>query len=361
MSGPDDDGLARVERRLRRQAAQCGQDGSALMHALLTGAADDIAAGGVCAELLAPHAADTAGSALPLRLAAGLHRLVLERRAPELALHYPSVGGTAAVARVWPAAERACREHLDTLRALVDEPVQTNEVGRSAALLGVLLHAVAVTGLPVRLLEVGASAGLNLRVEAFAYEIDDDVVLGAADSPVRLVHPWAAGPRPPSADVYVVSRAGCDPAPLDPGSPADRLVLTSCVWADQLVRFERLRAAFDVAARRPVDVERAGAASWLAPQLAEPQEGAVTVVWHSVVWQYLDPAERDAVQRLLSDAGDRSTRAAPLVHAGLEPERVGDTTTYRVQARLWPGRARVHLADGHGHGPPLRWTGAGLH
>jgi hypothetical protein len=354
--------VERVERRLRLQAAQCAAYGSELMDALLTGAADDVAAGGVVADLLAPHARDTAGSALGLRLAGAFHRLVLERRAPELALHYPSVGGTAPVRALWPAAERACRQHLDDLRPLVARPVQTNEVGRSAVLVGVLASVADTTGLPVRLLEVGASAGLNLRSDAYAFEVAEGEVLGDPASPVRLVRPWAAGPRPPAVDVRLTERAGCDPAPLDPTTTEGRLTLTSYVWADQRDRLERLRGALDVATRVPAVVVRAAAAPWLSDVLAAPVDGVVTVVWHSVVRQYLAAAERDAVDRLLGEAGRRSSAGAPVVHAQMEPERrPRREVVFRVHARRWPGPAQpVHLADCHGHGPPVRWTGARL-
>ena len=125
-----------LEQRLREQAEHCRVSGSLLMQALLTGAADDFAAGGITRDLLGPHAGDPSGSVPPLRFAGALHRLVLERKAPELALHYPSVGGTAPVEQVWPTAERALHEHLEELRELVTRPVQTNEVGRSAVLYG---------------------------------------------------------------------------------------------------------------------------------------------------------------------------------------------------------------------------------
>jgi hypothetical protein len=350
--------MERVERHLRAQAQACERFGSPLYAALLAGAADDVARGGVVADLLAPHRDDSAGSALGLRLAGALHRLVLLRQAPELALHYPSVGGTAPPDAVWPAAERACRRHRDELRTLLRRTVQTNEVGRSAVLVGVLQHAVAATGRPVRLLEVGASAGLNLRCDAFAYEVDDDV-LGDAGSPVRLRQPWAPGRRPPRAALTVVQRLGCDPAPLDPTSVEGRLTLTSYVWADQQERLERLRGALHVAARVPATVVAQGAATFLRDVLAAPTQGVVTVVWHSVVRQYIDPDERADVDALLQDAAERSTPDAPLVHAFLEPERDRDDLVFRVHARLGVADP-VHLADAQAHGAPVHWTGLGL-
>ena len=241
--------------RFREQAEQCREAGSPLTAALLEGAADELGRPGPVADLLGPLADDPAGTVPSLRLAAALHRLVLERRAPRLALHYPSVGGTAPVEGVWEVAREVLLGDPD-VPELLRHPVQTNEVGRAAVLYGGLLHVTAGDGLPVRLLEVGASAGLLLQVDRYAYEVGDRV-LGDPTSPLRLVQPWQ-GAAPRDADLRLASRAGCDPAPLDPTSTADRLTLTSCVWPDQVDRLERLRAALEVAARDPV---RGGAAA----------------------------------------------------------------------------------------------------
>ena len=347
--------------RLRQQARQCGLHGSLLTAALLDGAAGDLEAGGVVADLLGEHSHEPAGSVPALRLAGGLHRLVLERRAPELALHYPSVGGTAPVAGVWEVAERACQDHRELLREHLRLPVQTNEVGRSAALYGALMLLARAAPLPVRLLEIGASAGLNLRPDRFGYDVADGHMLGAVGSPVRLERPWAG--RPPAYDVVplVVEAKGCDLAPVDPASTEGRLTLTSYVWADQTARLERLRAALALAQARPVVVEKAGALAFLRRELAHLPTGTLTVVWHSVVWQYVDPAEQAAVDLLLADLGSRATAQAPLARVSLEPERAADGAfVFRVHVQLWPSGERVHVADALGHGPPVRWTGSGV-
>lgn len=342
-----------LRQRFLDQAHQCLLAGSPLTAELLRGAARDLTDGGVVADLLTPHAHDPSGSVPSIRFVGALHRLVLERKAPELALHYPSVGGTAPVAQIWPAAERACREHLDELTRLMTLPVQTNEVGRSAALYGVLL----LLGGPIRLLEVGASAGLNLRCDRFAYDLGAGVVLGDPRSPVRLERPWV-GPHPAHENIpEVLVRKGCDRAPIDPSTPEGRLTLTSYVWADQVPRLERLRAAFRVAEQVPATVERMGALEFLTRELADLPGGVTTVVWHSVVWQYLAPAERHATDVLIEEAGARATADAPLVRVSLEPDKVGGAFTYQVHVQRWPTGRRVHVADALGHGPPVRWTG----
>ncbi len=335
--------------RFRAQARQCAEHGSPLTAALLEGAARDYTQPGPVRDLLAPHAEDPSGSVPSLRLAGALHRLVLERRAPGLALHYPSVGGTAPPEQAWAAAREVVAEQTAELRSGLLRPVQTNEVGRAAVLFG----ALGDLPQPLRLLEIGASAGLNLHADRFAYDTGDEV-LGDAASPVRLVRPWSGRPR--SGTPQIVERAGCDRAPLDPSSPADRLTLTSYVWADQVERFERLRAALQVAGAHPVPVETLTASAFLERELAEPRPGVTTVVWHSLVWQYLHVDERAAVDRALTEAGRRATPAAPLARVSLEPDRFVEGHRFLVRRTVWPGGHDTVLGTAKGHGPPVVWT-----
>ena len=120
----------------------------------------------------------------------------------------------------------------------------------------------------IRLLELGASAGLNLRADRFAYQVGG-VILGDPTSPVRLVEPWVGVPfrDPGRVRVRVMQRAGCDRDPVDPTTVEGRLTLASYVWADQVTRMARLRAALRVAALVPARVERAGAADRLVFEL----------------------------------------------------------------------------------------------
>jgi hypothetical protein len=234
--------------------------------------------------------------------------------------------------------------------------VQTNEVGRSAVLYGGLLVVAAETRKPLRLLEVGASGGLNLRVDRFRYEVGGKI-LGDAASPVRLVEPWQGRPPAPlSSDVQIVERRGCDPEPIDPGTTEGRLTLMSYVWPDQTERFERLRAAFEVADRVPATVDRAGVGTWLHPKLARRTPGVTTVVWHSVVWQYVPDDERAAMTQALAEAAAAATPDAPLAHLRAEPRRQSDRQIrFELRLTLWPGGEERLLAFAQGHGPPVEW------
>jgi hypothetical protein len=116
----------------------------------------------------------------------------------------------------------------------------------------------------------------------------DGVKVGDLGSPVTLDPRWTG--RPPADlahNLRLVRRAGCDLNPVDVSTEDGRLHLSSFVWADQVARFERLQAALDLARLDPVPVQRATGPEWLADQLARPERDVLTVVWHSVVWQYV--------------------------------------------------------------------------
>lgn len=348
-------------------AARGCRDSSPLTHALLVAAAEDLARGGVTARVMAGARCDRKGAVPGLRFAGALHRLVLEGRAPRLARHYPTAGGRPRLASLWEDALPVLHEHADELRAVVDATVvQTNEPGRSAPLFGGLQTATRLaagaagrrTPFPVRLLEVGASGGLNLRPHRIAYRAGDEV-FGDPGSPFALDVRWTG--RPPadlSHNLRLVRRAGCDLDPVDVSTEEGRLHLSSFVWADQTWRWERLQAALALARLDPVPVRRATGPEWLADQLARPERDVLTVVWHSVVWQYASPADRARGRAVLADAAARATPAAPLALLVFEPRRVPGATSHEFQLllRLWPRGASLRLGVGAGHGIPFTWA-----
>jgi hypothetical protein len=344
----------RLAALIREQADGCGQLGSPLYAELLTSLAEDVEAGGPGASVLAGHEADPGPTALALRLMGGVHRLVLERRAPRLGLFYPSVGGRADGAAAWIALREVLAEHRDELRAGLDQAPQTNEVGRAGALVGGLLHINAWSRGPLRLFEIGASAGLNLRVDHFRVSLPDGRGIGPGDSPVVLDDPWR-GPPPAVADLEVVERAGCDVSPLDPTTTEGRLRLTSYVWPDQLERLGRLRGALDVAARVPAVVHRQPAAAFVRRVRLVP--GTTTVFWQSVVWQYLSQDERKTVWEGLTELGAAASSTSRLAHLRLEPQRrsAGADHEFLVRLRTWPGGDDRVLGVAHPHGIPTTW------
>lgn len=349
--------------RFRRHAEMMP---AGLYRTLMFAFADDWEARGVVAEICQDWTDAPTSAIVQLRLLAGVQRLVLAGQAPELARYYPNLGGTEPPDDAWPHFEPVLREHTAELRAALEIAPQTNEPGRSVPLLVGLFDAVRRSGLAeVRLLELGASAGLNLLVDRF-FVAGDGWSHGPADSPLRIVD--AVDGQVSPVEFSVTSRRGCDLAPIDASSEDGRLRLTSFVWPHDLHRFERLRAALEVAAACPVTVDRAPAGQWLADQLAgAPRPGVLTVVWHSITRQYWPASEVAEVDSILETAG----QLMPIAHIAMESpvlasDRASDMQGYqppRLTVRLSvPDKvldeSPVLLGTVADHGVPVR-LGAG--
>jgi hypothetical protein len=329
--------------RLRFQAAGCAGLGSPLYASLLEKTAEDLGEEGDAWTVLAGFEGESGGSALALRLMGAVHRLVLLGELPELARHYPSTGGDGDAEAAWPHFKRALAERPDDVRGLVARGCQTNEVGRSAALLGGFLEVAHRTGLPLRILELGASAGLNARWDRYRYES----VAGAWGDPgsaVRFAGAFEVAP-PLHRTVEVVERKTCDLQPVDPTSEEGALTLRSFIWADQLGRLALLDGAIEIAAEVPLAVERLDAASFLERELASEAPGVATVVYHSVFWQYVDDPGQRRILAAIEQAQVRSAPRAPVHHLRMEP---GEGT---FEVRL----GGEVLATTRPHGTGVRW------
>ena len=197
---------------------------------------------------------DTAADALVLRLTGGLNALVRDGSLPALAVLYPPAAFERGAIET---PLRAALAHA-ALAAWLDGPPQTNEVGRAAVLMPGLMTIAAETGLPLALFELGASAGLNLRLDTYAYDFGS-FHCGPADATVRLAPHWE-GPPPLAAKVAVAARRGVDLNPIDVTSDAGRARLLAYVWPEQAERIDRLAAALAAAALDPPIVDRADAA-----------------------------------------------------------------------------------------------------
>jgi hypothetical protein len=332
--------------KLRWQADACRMIGSPLYAAVLESAAEDVEAHGPTWEILRGHEDDPEFSVLGLRLLGAVNRRVLTGREPALAEAYAGGDGAAA----WVALREALAGNVAELRSSLERPVQTNEVGRGAALLFGFLAVAGETGLPLRLLEVGASAGLNLRWDRFRYEADG-FSWGPPESPVRLAFELegkAPAPDLPTS-VEVASRQGCDASPIDPTTADGELTLLSYIWPDQGERIARMRAALEVAREAPVSLDREPAAAWARRMLSETVPGVATVIYHSIVSQYLDDDERAALFEGIEEAGARATEKDPLAWLRMEP--VDDRAT--VKLTLWPGGETRLVARAGYHGNPV--------
>jgi hypothetical protein len=295
-----------------------------------------------------PGDADPFADALPLRVTGGLHFLVRRGDAPGLAACYPPQR-LPDTESLW-AALRPVLDRRELLPWLEGAP-QTNEVGRSAVLIAGLLVVVDAFPKPVELLELGASAGLNLIPDRYGHDLGGRRA-GDPDSPLQLRPRWTGG-RPPEGRVEVSGRRGVDLRPLDPRRDGERLL--AYVWPDQTGRLAQLEAALAIASADPPPVDRGDAAPWLEARLAEAQPAGTTrVVLHSIAFQYFPDGTKRRVAAAMAEAGGRATAAAPLAWLRYEHEPAEERIELRL--RTWPGEESL-LACGHAHGSEVNWLG----
>jgi hypothetical protein len=345
---------SRLLRSLQLQGQICAGMGSPMYGDVLDRVAADVHGGGVFAAILSGHENDSGRLAVPLRLLGGLHRLALDGSAPRLRSWYPSTGGQWDAEAAWPDITLAASDHADRLRATLDQPPQTNEVGRAAALIGGLLILARRFTFPVRLFEIGCSAGLNLRADHFRYRHPGGQ-WGPTDSAVTIDDAWR-GQIPPAAALEIVERCGYDIAPLDATGRDGELTLLSYVWPDQPERLERLRGAISIAQRVPAALQRRNAADAVTD--LSVAAGTLTVLWHSIMWQYLSVEDQAAVHAAIDALGANARTDAPFAHLALEPQRrtPDSPVEFTVRARCWPGDDDTVLAVCSPHGPPVTWA-----
>jgi hypothetical protein len=286
-----------------------------------------------------------------MRLLGAVHRLVLDGRLPELARHYPSAGGSPRFPEAANAFIEAIEAKRGEVRAALDTQVQTNEVNRSTVLLPGFLEVAQRTRLPLRILEIGASAGLNQLFDRHRYELGPHH-WGTAEAPLCLKTQWHGRPPALDAPLRVSERAACDLFPVDIAAPEALSRLESFVWPDQPERLQRLRLAAAAVAAEELTIDCEAALPWLERQLAEDRPGMATVLFHSVVWWYVPRDQQTAIEEQMLERGRAASEDAPLAWLRME-----GTSLERCELRLtsWPGGEERLLAECGFHGQFIRW------
>jgi hypothetical protein len=338
-----------VREAFRNQALFCDRSGTPLTAAVVRGieAALDRSTQTGRRTLAWPGDPRGSGDSVPLRLAGGFHALA--RRGADERLAHLYAGDLDQV----DAIVRDVLHRFDgELVRWLDSPPQTNETGRAAPIMAGLLLLRDRFGLPFELIELGASAGLNLNLDRFGYRLGETQA-GDPGSPLQLTPVWEGG-SPPPAKVDVVSRWAVDQNPIRLADPAERERLIAYCWADQGERMARLEAALALADAFPPALEQGDAADFAERVLAEPQpDGICRILYHTIFWTYLPPHKQKRIRAALANAGEHATAARPL--AWLRYELNGEGGVAELHLQTWPGAAERHLATGHPHGSRILW------
>jgi hypothetical protein len=341
----------RIRDAFQEQAGLCRAVGSPFTAALLDTLAVTLDETTHTGKTILNWPGEPMRDALSLRVTGGLHALSRSGQDDALTALYASRTGdfTAVLTRVVTAWDA-------WLLPWLDSAPQTNEVGRSAMLWPGMMEITRRFGPKVELLELGASAGLNLNLDRYGYNLGG-VTAGVLTSTVQL-HPDWTGPAPACADIDVVRRRGVDLNPLDVSQPDTAARLLAYVWSDQPERLGRIAAAIKIALVHPPTVDRADGADWIEARLAEPQEAGVTrIVDHSIALQYFPAAGRTRVIDAIRAAGARATADRPL--AWLSMEFTAEVTSHAMlRLQCWPRTGELEsLAHVHPHGAKITWLG----
>ncbi len=235
-------------------------------------------------------------------------------------------------------------------RTILERATQTNEVGRLATLVPAFAE---VSPGPLALIEVGASAGLNLFPDRYSYSWDG-VVVGTGP----VLSTTVTGPAPLPADVPAVAwRGGVDLNPLDVTDGDQMAWLANLVWPEQDDRRDQLLRAIEVARTDPPAIVRGDLLEELPALVEQASPYGTVVVFHSAVIAYLVEEDRvrfhDLMSSLVADGAchwvsNEGARVLPRVTA-TGPEMPADLRGFVLGI---DGRARAWT---HGHGRWLRW------
>jgi hypothetical protein len=341
-----------VRSGFRQQAAACQRLGSPFNALVCTVLADNIDRSTAFGSRVLDWQPDRVLSdAVALRCCATLHAEVRSGEAPRLAAVYPP-NAMPAKTSLWAAILDALSLHDAAMTQFLDRPPQTNEIARSAVLLGGFLRIARETSLPLSVFEIGSSAGLNLLFDHYAYDFGA-ARWGNPAGRIGISCEYTGSLPDLAAPLRVLERAGCDANPLDPTSSADRQRLLASIWPDQPHRLERTEAALVLAAETGIRVEMADAADWAKTKLAQPgPPGVARVLFHSIVRQYLQPATREALRETIMAAGARATPEQPFSWLAMEP---GTSQEAALKLMLWPGGQERFLAHVDYHGRWAHW------
>jgi hypothetical protein len=272
----------------------------------------------------------------PLRVAAGLHYLVLDGRAN------------------WDAAREAITAHADFLRRFVAEQrIQTNEVQRSWMLLPCFLAVARAAGVQtLDVVELGPSAGLNLVWDRYRYRYangewgpkDGLLELSGDERQPVPAHLLGSSPR-------VRSRVGVDLNPIDVTTDDGARLLKSFVWADQTWRLELLDRAIAALRRDPPELVRGDIVDELPRLLERRRPDALTLVFQTAVLSYVPRDGRERVRRALEQAAQSGMLA--YVSTAQPAEEVH--TYYGLFVQQWPDGRRRLVAHADFHGAWLEW------
>jgi hypothetical protein len=208
----------------------------------------------------------------------------------------------------YPAFRQFALEHQNEIRVFFKtRTVQTNEVRRCALWLSAFsLIAERLDGQPLGLLEVGASAGLNLLWDHYGYHYSDGMKRGDLRSPLQLECEVRGKPLSITDPLPTVAeRIGIDLHPVNVQNTDAVRWLQALLWVEQPERAERLKQALSIAAQHPPKIIQGDAIEVFAQAVAQISSDLPLCVYHSFTLNQFSPQMRDQFTGRIEDEAKR--------------------------------------------------------
>lgn len=253
-------------------------------------------------EMLSLVAHSRKGERVPNLFFAAMHFLLLKETKHPVSVFYPSLPGYIGVAEdPYPKFRSFCLEHAEKIRRLISvRLVQTNEVRRCACLLPVFVFLSRRThGQPLSLIEIGASAGLNLLWDLYGYNYGEGRRYGNLSSPVQITCALKGDLLPPLSEALpkVSFRLGVDLNPIDVLDPEATLWLRALIWPEHEERVELLRRAIRIAQQEPPELIAGDAVDTLPAMLAMVPKDTTVCIFR--IFTQLSPKAREQLSSLI--------------------------------------------------------------
>jgi hypothetical protein len=208
----------------------------------------------------------------------------------------------------------------------------------------------------VGLLEIGPSAGLNLRLDCYQYEYrnrnGESVVWGATDAEPRLVvEDLGASPPPLPERLDVVARRGLELNPLDLSDPRVVRWLRALIWPEHLQRASAMEAALEHVERVPAEIHQGDATTDIEAHVRALPEAAAPVVFATQVFYQIPVEGRQAILDGLARASD----VAPVDLVLMESSGEGDSLVTHFAFQNGSRGETLELARVDSHGRAVRW------
>ncbi|MBT3333118.1 MAG: DUF2332 domain-containing protein [Rhodospirillaceae bacterium] len=196
------------------------------------------------------------------------------------------------------------RANRSTLRdVMLTRTTQTNEPARCS----VLVPALAGLKQPLALIEVGASAGLCLFPDHYAYDYGKLKLappIGPATIPPLFRCQITGDPPIPSRLPQITWRRGLDLNPISLDNPDQMRWLEGLVWPGQAQRLSRLQAAIRIVRSDPPEVIKGDLQTDLFELITSVPKGLTPVVFHSAVLNYVSAqSDRDDFASMVQGSG----------------------------------------------------------